>query len=194
MHHLEPHYSWRDLYVAEEDDKSPFWARQYSEFHYTHKLYNFYLHPQWDSFGSTTLYCKILFVDYEEQCAIIELIGEWNDALYNDIMLLKRNVIDFLSNAGIIKFILICDNVLNFHSSEDDYYAEWAEEAQEAGGWIVCINTRQHVQEELQSARLEHYMYFGESYNDIFWRPQKPLVVFRIIDEMVQGRVRRLVG
>jgi hypothetical protein len=192
MHHLEPHYLWRDLYIAEADEHSPFYGRKYSEFQYTHKLYNFYLHPQWDGFGSATLYCKILFVDYDDQFALIELIGEWNDALYNDIMHFKRNVVEALYQKGIIKFVLFCENVLNFHSSDDEYYAEWAEEVQEEGGWIVCLNTRQHVMEEMQSARLEHYMHFGEEYNEVFWRPQKPLIVFQIIDAMVNGRVKRL--
>jgi hypothetical protein len=193
MHNLEPHYAWRDVYAAEEDERSPFFRRKYSEFHYSHKLYNFYLHPQWDGFGSATLYAKILFVDYDEQCALIELIGEWNDALYNDIMHFKRRVIEPLMKEGVVKFALFCENVLNFHSAEDDYYAEWAEEAHDEGGWVTCINTRQHVMEEMQSARLEHFIHFGAEYNDIFWRSQKPLIVFQIIDATVNGRVNRLV-
>jgi hypothetical protein len=37
--------------------------------------------------------------------------------------------------------------VLNFHASGDeDYYAEWAEEVQEDGGWIALLNTRQHME------------------------------------------------
>lgn len=192
MHNIEPHYQWRELYAAEEDADSPFFGRKYSEFQYTHKLYNFYLHPQWDAFGSSTLYCKILFVDYDDQFALIELIGEWNDALYNDIMHLKRRVLEMLYEKGIVKFVLFCDNVLNFHSSEDDYYAELAEEVHEEGGWVVCINTRQHVMEEMQEARLQHYIHFGDEYNDMFWRSQKPLIVFQVIDAMVTGRVKRL--
>ncbi|MEO0006021.1 MAG: hypothetical protein RJA20_217 [Bacteroidota bacterium] len=192
MHNIEPHYQWRELYIAEEDRDSPFFGRKYSEFHFTHKLYNFYLHPQWDAFGSSTLYCKILFVDYDDQFALIELIGEWNDALHNDIMHLKRRVLEQLYEKGIVKFALFCDNVLNFHSAEDDYYAELAEEVHEEGGWVVCINTRKHVMEEMQDARLQHYVHFGEEYNDMFWRSQKPLIVFQVIDAMVNGRVKRL--
>ncbi|MCB0523117.1 MAG: hypothetical protein H6576_01245 [Lewinellaceae bacterium] len=192
MHQIEPYYNWREVYVAEEDERSPFYKRQYSEFDYTHKLYNYYLHPQWDGFGSSTLYGKIIYADYDEQCVLIELIGEWNDALHNDIMFFKRNVIDPLLNQGISKFALFCENVLNFHSSDDEYYAEWVEEVHEEGGWIACINTRQHVMEEMQSAHLEHYMYFGENYNDLHWRPQKPLIVYQIIDAMVHNRVKRL--
>lgn len=193
MHDIEPHFHWRDLYIASEDTQSPFFGRKYSEFHYTHQLYNFYLHPQWDAFGSSTLYGKLLFADYDEGFALMELIGEWNDTLHNDIMFLKRNVVDPLYRQGVSKFVFFCDNTLNFHaSSDDDYYAEWAEEVHEEGGWIALINTRQHILDELHDARLQNYMHFGDEYNDINWRTQKPLIVFQIIDAMVDGRLKRL--
>lgn len=195
MHDIEPHFRWRDSYIAEEDPFSPFFGRIYSEFEYTHSLYNFYIHPQWDAFGSSTLYGKILFVDYEEGFALIELMGEWNDTLHNDIMFLKRNIADPLMNKGISKFVFFCENVLNFHASpDDDYYAEWAEEVHEEGGWIVLVNTRKHVEEEMLDARMNLYTHFGEDYNDIIWRTQKPLVVYQIIDAMVLGMVKRLNG
>jgi hypothetical protein len=108
MHDIEPHFRWRELYTAEADPRSPFFGRTYSEFEFTHRLYNYYLHPQWDSFGSATLYAKILFADYEEGYVLIELIGEWNDTLHNDIMLLKRNLIDPLMVEGIYKFAFFC--------------------------------------------------------------------------------------
>ena len=56
--------------------------------------------PLWDEFGSSTLYMKILMADYQEGYAIIELIGEWNDAIENDIMILKRDVIDNFPKTG----------------------------------------------------------------------------------------------
>ena len=191
MHNLEPHYTWRDLYSAAEDKYSPFFGRKYSEFEFKHKLYNFYIHPQWDYFGSATLYGKILFVDYDEGFAFIELIGEWNDALHNDVMFLKRNIVDILYKKGIYKFAFFCDNVLNFHSSpDDDYYAEWAEEVHDEGGWIVLVNTRHHVEEEMQEGRLQHYLHFGNQYADIIWRTQKPLLLFQMLDALVSGRVK----
>ncbi len=55
----------------------------------TQTIYNYYIHPQWDDFGSRTLYLKVLLADYDEQYVIIELFGEWNDAIENDIMNLK---------------------------------------------------------------------------------------------------------
>ena len=65
MHTIEPHYSWRELYTAEEDKNSPFYGREYSEFEFSHSIYNYVIHPQWDFFGSQTLYLKILYADYE---------------------------------------------------------------------------------------------------------------------------------
>ena len=64
MHAIEPHFNWRNLYVASEDYRSPFFEREYSEFEYTNKVYNFLLHPQWDDFGSETLFIKIIFADF----------------------------------------------------------------------------------------------------------------------------------
>ena len=119
MHYVEPYFGWRGYYIASDDPNSPFYERNYSEFEFINTVYDFYIHPQWDSFGSSTLYIKILFVDYDEKYAIIELIGEWNDAIENDIMTMKRELIDSLMENGINKFILIGENVLNFHYSDD---------------------------------------------------------------------------
>ena len=78
MHDIEPYFKWRDWYTAEEDTRSPFYGREYSEFEFTHAVYNYLIHPQWDEFGSKTLYLKILYADYDEHFAIIEMLGEWN--------------------------------------------------------------------------------------------------------------------
>ena len=61
-----------------------------------------------------TLYLKVLYADYLRGFAIIEFIGEWNDCLYNDIMYLKRELIDDMIRNGIHHFILIGENILNF--------------------------------------------------------------------------------
>ncbi len=124
MHYIEPFYSWRNYYIASEDPSSPFYGREYSEFTFTDRIYNFLIHPQWDNIGSPTLFIKVLFIDYDEGYGIIELIGEWNDAIENDIMTLKRDIIEPIMEHGIDKFILIGENVLNFHYSDDCYYEE----------------------------------------------------------------------
>ena len=79
MHHLEPFYGWTDLYRSENDRSSPFYGREYSEFEFTNKIYNYAIHPQWDSFESPTLLLKVLYANYTKGYAIIELLGEWND-------------------------------------------------------------------------------------------------------------------
>ena len=111
MQDLEPFYRWKNIYDAVEDALSPFFGRKYNELEYSQTIYNFYIHPYWDDIGSETLYVKLLFTDYEEKYAIIELIGEWNDTIHNDIMYLKQNLIDPLIHEGIDKFILIGENV-----------------------------------------------------------------------------------
>jgi len=191
MHDIEPHYKWRHHYISSEDRLSPFYGRTYNEFQFTKKIYNYFIHPQWDEFGSATLYSKIIFADYKEGYAIIELMGEWNDCIQNDIMFLKR-LADKLIHHKINKFILICENVLNFHGSDEDYYEEWYQDVREEDGWIAILNTLDHVRIEMEENNLHHYVNFGTEFNHINWRPQKPSVFFQAIDSMVQTGVRRL--
>ena len=96
MHTIEPYYNWQYLYNSETDELSPYYGEEHSLFEFSNTVYNFYVHPQWDAFGSENLYLKILFVDYEDGYCIIEMIGEWNDAIINDSMTLKRNIIDVM--------------------------------------------------------------------------------------------------
>lgn len=192
MHTIEPYFRWRDEYIAAEDLDSPFYGRTYDEFYYTKKIYNYFIHPQWDEFGSNTLYLKVLYADYDEGYAIIELIGEWNDCLYNDSMYLKREVIDYLNEKGIYRYIMLCENVLNFHGGDNDYYEEWYEDIRDEDGWIVFINTLQHVHEEMKDAQLHFYVNFGPNFNDINWRPHKPKVIYEAIEGMLNGKVKRL--
>ncbi|MBE7173335.1 MAG: hypothetical protein INR73_22370 [Williamsia sp.] len=186
MHDIEPFYNWRHIYVSEEDQYSPFYGRVYSEFEFTQTIYNYYIHPQWDEFGSRTLYLKVLMADYEERYVIIELIGEWNDAIENDIMTLKRDVIDvFLAN-GINKYILITENVLNFHNGDKDYYEEWYEEVSEEEGWIVCLNMPEQTQYDFKKAKLQYYIELLELSN---WRIYKPFHLFKMLQERFAKRL-----
>lgn len=187
MHDIEPHWAWRTEYIAEEDERSPFYGRKYSEFEFTHKVYNYLIHPQWDAFGSRTLYLKIIFVDYDAGYCVIEFIGEWNDCLYNDIMFLKRNVIEILINEGIRKFILLGENVLNFHASDDCYYQEWFEDIED--GWIVAINFRDHVLNDFKKAHLNYYITVNDALNQINWRTFSPLHLFEIVENFISKRL-----
>ena len=187
MHTLEPHFNWRNWYAAEDDERSPFFGREYSELYFTERIYNYVIHPQWDSFGSSTLYIKLLFADYISGHAIIEMIGEWNDLIGNDIMFLKRDIVEVLMAHGIDKFILIGENVLNFHYSDDEYYAEWFEEIER--GYIVGLNFRDHVRHEMQRAGIQYYLTTSEPFNDIDWRPATPMQLCEIIDKVVAMRL-----
>ena len=187
MHFIEPYFNWRHLYIASEDSLSPFYDREYSEFEFTDRIYNFLIHPQWDNIGSRTLFTKILFVDYEEGFAILEFIGEWNDAIENDIMTLKRNVIEEMMPHGINKFILVGENVLNFHYSDDCYYEEWFDEVED--GWIALVNFHDHVLNEFKRIHLDHYFVMGGELEDIEWRTYIPYQFYKKINDLVQKRL-----
>ena len=187
MHDLEPHYAWNNQYSASEDPLSPFYRREYSEFYFEHTVYNYLIHPQWDHFGSSTLYIKILFADYQDGFAIIELLGEWNDALYNDIMQLKREVLEVLVHAGIQHFILIGENVMNFHASDDSYYEEWYQDVED--GWIVLVNFREHVLQEFRQNNIDYYLNFGGDLDDFPWRKLGPRQLFQHISDVLTKRL-----
>jgi hypothetical protein len=188
MHEIEPFYNWEKLYMASEDPLSPFHGRTYNMNQYTNDIYGYYIHPLWDDIGSETLYCKILYADYDRRFAVIELFGEWNDTLHNDIMYLKRQVIDPLNDRNINKYILIGENILNFHGSDDSYYEEWFEDVED--GWIAAINFREFVEREWKRYHLDYYMNFGGTLDEITnWRTLKPVALFDLVNSLI---VRRL--
>lgn len=189
MFSIEPHYNWRSLYTAEEDPSSPFYGREYSEFEFENQIYDHFLHPQWDEFGSSTLYLKILFADYQDGFAILELIGEWNDCLYNDIMHLKREVIDALIYEGISQFILVGENVLNFHFSDDSYYEEWVDDLADKNGWVALVNFRDFVLEEFIQANIDSYFVMSGRINEIDWRTLHPRDFYLKVKKQVVKRL-----
>jgi hypothetical protein len=163
---------------------SPFYKAQYSQFEYTNKIYNYLIHPQWDYFGSDTLLLKVLFVDYEQKYAIIEMIGEWNDAINNDIAILKREVVDELLDCGVEKFILLGENVLNFHASDDSYYQEWWEDT--PGGWVAFLHFRDHIVNEMEAVGVSNYIRLEEEDETTWnWKTKKPEQLFEAVDQMV---------
>ncbi|MFN2430672.1 MAG: hypothetical protein ABR574_11685 [Cryomorphaceae bacterium] len=188
MHSIEPYYNWRSAYQAEEDPRSPFYGRQYSEFEFTHSLYDHLIHPQWDDFGSPSLFMKVLFADYSHGFVIFELMGEWNDCLHNDIMFLKRDIADHFIEQGVDKFILIGENVLNFHYSDDCYYEEWFEDVAETDGWVALLNFNEFVLREFESIHADSYFATGGNLNALEWRTLKPKKLFDRIANMVERR------
>lgn len=187
MHTIEPYYKWQDDYSSVEDEQSPFYGREYNEFEYTNLIYNYYIHPHWDFFGSETLYLKVLYVDYDRHYSIIEFIGEWNDAINNDIMFLKRELLDLMIGEGINKFIFIGENVLNFHGSDDCYYEELFQDLED--GWMSGINFLEHVRDELKIHNIDSYINMGGILDEVNWRALKPVQVFKTVEEQMQKRL-----
>jgi hypothetical protein len=187
MHSLEPFYGWNNLYTASEDSHSPFYGREYSEFFFDKSVYNFYIHPQWDDMGSPTLFLKVLFAEYDIGFAVLEFIGEWNDAIENDIMILKRDVIEPMMESGINQFILIGENVLNFHYSDDCYYDEWFEEVED--GWIAMVNFQEHVLSEFRQISIDHYFLMGGELQDLEWRTFQPHQLYKKVEAIFHKRL-----
>ncbi len=186
MQDIEPYYRWRDLYISEEDPNSPFFGQVYSEFEYSTTIYNYYIHPQWDDMGSRTLFLKIIYADYTQHYCIIELLGEWNDAIENDIMIFRREVTDKLMEVGITKFILIAENVLNFHSSDREYYEEWFENVTDEIGWIVCLNMPEATKQDFIKKKLNRLI---ELKTMPEWRRYRPDDLFHFIDKEISMRL-----
>jgi hypothetical protein len=186
MHDIEPTFIWENYYQAHKDKKSPFFGNSYSN-SYESTIYGYYIDPRWDFIGSETIYCKLLIVNYDLEYAIIELFGEWNDTLHNDIMWLKREVIDTLTQEGIKKFILLGENIFQFHGGETDYYEEWFEDIED--GWIAAVNFPEFILNEFQKYRLDYYINFGGTLQIENWRTLKPEIFFELVNSLVLRRL-----
>jgi hypothetical protein len=178
MHDIEPFYSWLKFYDPYLDSKLPFLGHQPDYTQYTHDIYGYYIHPDWDYIGSETLYIKVLYVGYQSRFAVFEFIGEWNDTLHNDVMFLKRRVVDPLLDSGVSKFVLIGENVLNFHGSDESYYEEWTEDLEE-DGWIIALNFRDFVKAEQHKYNLQDWLMF---FDFPAWRTLKPQKLLELIE------------
>ena len=185
MHEIEPFFNWDKLYNPAEDEKSPFYGSTYGGYEFA--VYDHFIHPLWDYIGSDTLYVKVLFVDYDNSFCIIELLGEWNDTLHNDIMHLKRTLIDGLLSEKVNRFILIGENVLNFHGLEDDYYQEWFDEVED--GWIVMMGFREFIHREWTKYKLDYYLNWGGNLELENWRTLSPQKIIELIHDDVRRRI-----
>ncbi|HEY3403046.1 MAG TPA: hypothetical protein VGK59_06650 [Ohtaekwangia sp.] len=187
MHQIEPYYNWLKFYDSSQDERSPFFGKEYNFDQYSETIYGYYIDPAWDNFGSETLYLKILYTDYTENFSILEFIGEWNDAINNDIMTLKRNVIELLEQEGIRKFILIGENIMNFHGSDDSYYEEWFEDIEE--GWIAGVNFPDFIIDEMHKYQIDQYINMGGTLQIDRWRTLQPIHLYESIDKLIQRRL-----
>src|SRR5690606_2890155 len=134
---IEPYDNWLNYYNPAEDERSPFYGMQYTFDVFSATIYGYYIDPARGYMGSDTLYIAVLYAVSYTGLSIIEFIGEWHDAINNDSMRLKRNVIDNMSRQGINQFILSGENILNFHGSDDCYYDEWFEDGED--GSIAAV-------------------------------------------------------
>ena len=187
MHQIEPFSNWLKYYDSSDDERSPYYGKEYNYDLYTETIYGYYIDPGWDSFGSETLYAKILYADYDASFVIIEMIGEWNDAINNDIMTFKRGLIELIEQQGINKFILIGEHILNFHGSDDSYYEEWFDDVED--GWIAAVNVPGFVQEEMNRFHIDQYINMGGTLQIDNWRTLHPQRFFQIVDSLIQRRL-----
>jgi hypothetical protein len=187
MHEIEPYHNWLKYYDSATDERSPFHGKEYNYDVYSETIYGYYIDPAWDFMGSETLYIKILYADYTEGYSVIEFIGEWNDAINNDIMHLKRNVIELLQHEGINKFILIGENIMNFHGSDDCYYEEWFEEVED--GWIAAVSFPPFIQDEFRKYHIDQYINMGGTLQIDRWRTMQPQMFYDVVRGLIQRRL-----
>lgn len=187
MHQIEPFARWLKYYDPSADERSPYFGKEYNYDLYSENIYGYFIDPGWDFMGSETLYIKMLYTHYEERFCVIELIGEWNDAINNDIMHFKRNILEYLLGEGITKFCLIGENILNFHGSDDCYYEEWFDEVED--GWIACVNFRDHVIDEMKNYDIDYYLNMGGSLEIENWRTLTPTRFYLLISQLIQRRL-----
>jgi len=93
---------------------------------------------------------------------------------------------------GINKYVLIGENVLNFHHSDDCYYEEWFEEVNDEDGWIALLNFREHVLEEFQEANIDSYFVMGGQLDEFAWRTLQPQHLYTRIEALVMKRLMPL--
>jgi hypothetical protein len=96
-------------------------------------------------------------------------------------------VVEPLLEAGITKFILIGENVLNFHSSDDSYYEEWFQEVED--GWIAALNFQEHVLSEFKAANIDYYLIFGGELDAFNWRKFNPMQLYSEVQKVMSHRL-----
>ena len=101
-------------------------------------------------------------------------------------MTLRRDVTDLLYKQGIIYYIIIAENVLNFHSSDDSYYEEWKEQLEDDYGWVAILNMPEQSKYDFKKARLTHYIELLELEQ---WRTLKPELIFQAIQSEMMRRL-----
>ena len=107
-------------------------------------------------------------------------------------MYLKKEIVEKLNKHYIYKFVVFCDNVLNYHGDEDCYYEEWWDDIKDDRGWVCLVNTFDHVSSEMSKYRLHYYINYGPLFNDMNWRTQKPAYLVDILERTINTQQKQL--
>ncbi|MEM6631489.1 MAG: hypothetical protein AAF694_17540 [Bacteroidota bacterium] len=182
LHHIEPFYGWLNRYNHEADPRSPFHKVEHNLFYFDRSINRIPAHPLWDEIGSESLLVKILYADYSEGFAIIELFGEWNDLFENDFKLLAENCLTYLIDHGITRFILVCENVFHIYPDSDDYYQALQEELG-FEGWMCTLRPRDEVWSEMLQYGIDSYFYRSPLLDEVPWRKIPPLQLYRMVED-----------
>ena len=118
---------------------------------------------------------------------VIEFLGEWNDAVHNDIMRIKRDLVDEMLPLGIDKYILIGENILNFHADITDYYEEWLEEVPD--GWMALLNLENMYLLNSVTTVSINILFLGGDLDFFDWRTKKPELLYHRVNEVVSRRL-----
>jgi hypothetical protein len=180
----EPFYGWLHLYNHEMDERSPFHGVEHNLFYFDRFVHDIPAHPLWDSIESESLLVKILYADYAEGYAIVELFGEWNDLFENDFRLLYENCLCFLTGEGVDKFIFICENVFYIYLQEDDYYQAFIDDISD--GWACLLRARPHVIEEVEKYGMGRFFYWSPALSNVEWRKLKPDMLCEYVEEQMR--------
>jgi hypothetical protein len=178
---IVPFGGWLHWYNPVADSHSPFQPPGEDERY----IYTFRAHPAWDSIDSESLLLKILYADYSNGYAVIELLGEWNDLFENDFRLLVQNCLEVLEQAGITRFVLICENVFQAYFQDTEYYEAFQDVLMENEGWIFLLRIRNDVLQELNRYGLDQYFYWSEELQYIAWRKLHPAKLFQLVNRVV---------
>jgi hypothetical protein len=95
--------------------------------------------------------------------------------------------VDEMIPLGIDKYILIGENILNFHADITDYYEEWLEEV--PNGWMAFLNLREHVVQELSAYGIDQYFILGGDLDHLEWRIKKPDLLYAKLLAVVSRRL-----
>ena len=112
---------------------------------------------------------------------------DWKKIFSNTQLAYATMVAGLLEEQGIDKFILIGENVLNFHSSDDSYYEEWFAELED--GWIAMVNFREHVLDEFKYCKADYYLNFGGDLDTLSWRKHTPIQLFKKVEDLISKRL-----